>query len=78
MRVTTKDGVVHKFVITEVTDETLVGESNRILFTEIDKLQEMTITSSENTTRALVTTGKIIMGVSAGAAQAAAGASPNL
>ncbi len=70
---TTKDGRVHELVVTEITDEAIVSGSNKILFTEIDKLEEMTVTSEENTNKAILSTGAIIIYTGAMGAAAVAG-----
>ena len=75
VRVTTKDGIVHEFVVTEITDEALVGESNKILFTDINQLQEMTVTAEEKTNNAILAAPLLLIFIGAAAAGAAAGSS---
>lgn len=46
--VMTKDNQETEFVVTEVTDEAIVGENQKVLFTDIAKLQEQTVSAGEN------------------------------
>jgi len=47
--ITTKDEKVYEFEVVEITDDAIVGESEKVLFTDIHKLQEMTATSFNKT-----------------------------
>jgi len=60
VNITTKDEKVYEFEVVEITDEAIVGKSNKVLFTEIHKIQEMTVTSEENTNRAIAKTAIIL------------------
>ena len=44
----TKDKQETRFVVTEVTDEAVIGENQKVLFTDIAKLQEQTVSAGEN------------------------------
>jgi len=46
--VMTKDNQETEFVVTEVTDEAIVGENQKVLFIDIAKLQEQTVSAGEN------------------------------
>lgn len=72
VRVTTKDGIVHEFVVTEITDEALIGESNKILFKEINQLQEMTVTAEEKTNNAMVAAPVLLIFIGAAVLEGAA------
>ena len=48
MRIVTKDNEETEFVVVEVTDEAIVGENQKVLFTDIIKLQEQTVSAGEN------------------------------
>ncbi len=72
VKITTKDKKEYEFIVVDITEDAIVGESEKVLFTEINKLQEMTVTSGENTSRGVVGTILIIlMGAAAGASSAA-------
>jgi hypothetical protein len=62
VKIVTKDNEETSFVVVEVTYEAIVGESETVLFTDITKLQEQTVSAGENF---LIIT---IMTVGAGAA----------
>lgn len=59
--VTTKDGNEYEFEVVEITDEAIVGESDKVLFTDMHKLQKMTITSNENSAKAIIAVPLIII-----------------
>lgn len=72
VKITTKDNKEYEFIVVEITEDAIVGESEKVLFTEINKLQEMTVTSGENTGRGVAKTlFYILMGAGAGASSAA-------
>ncbi len=48
VKVVTKDNQETKFIVTEVTDEAIIGENQKVLFTDIAKLQEQTVSAGEN------------------------------
>jgi len=48
VKVVTKDNQETEFVVKEVTDEAIVGENQKVLFTDIEKLQEQTVSAGEN------------------------------
>ncbi len=74
VKVTTKDNKEYEFIVVEITEDAIVGESEKVLFTEIDKLQELTLTSGENTARGGAATVLIILWGAGHALGAAAGA----
>ena len=72
IKVVTKDNQEANFVVTEVTDKAIIGENHKILFSDIEKLQEQTVSAGENF--GVITL--ITIGVAAeGAAGALSGAS---
>ncbi len=48
VKVVTKDNQETEFVVIEVTDEAIIGENFKVLFTDIEKLQEQTVSAGEN------------------------------
>lgn len=48
VKIVTKDNEETSFVVVEVTDEAIVGESETVLFTDITKLQKQTVKAGEN------------------------------
>jgi hypothetical protein len=71
VKIVTKDNEETSFVVVEVTDEAIVGESETVLFTDITKLQEQTVSAGENFLIITIMT----LGVAAGgAAQGMGGA----
>jgi len=48
VKIVTKDNEETSFVVIEVTDEAIVGENQTVLFTDITKLQEQTVSAGEN------------------------------
>ena len=48
VKIVTKDNEEISFVVVEVTDEAIVGESQTVLFTDITKLEEQTVSGGEN------------------------------
>jgi len=75
VKITTIDEKEYEFIVVEITDDAIVGETEKVLFKDIHKLQEMTVTSGENTTKFIGETVLIIIyGAAAGAAGAAGGA----
>jgi hypothetical protein len=48
VKIVTKDKEETSFVVVEVTDEAIVGESETVLFTDITKLQKQTVSGGEN------------------------------
>lgn len=46
--VMTRDNQETEFVVSEVTDEAIIGENHKILFADIEKLQEQTVSAGEN------------------------------
>ncbi len=59
VKITTKDEKVYEFEVVEITDDAIVGESDKVLFTDIHKLQEMTVTAGENTVNVIA--GTVLM-----------------
>ncbi len=51
VRVTTKDNRKVEFEVVEVTDEAIIGENETIHFTNISKLEEMTVSEGEQAGR---------------------------
>jgi len=47
VKIVTKDNEETSFVVVEVTDEAIVGESQTVLFTDITKLQKQTASAGE-------------------------------
>ena len=41
VKITTKDKKEYEFIVVDITEDAIVGESEKVLFTEINKLQEM-------------------------------------
>ncbi len=64
VKIVTKDNQETEFVVTEVTDEAIVGENQKLLFTDIIKLQEQTVSAGENF--GIIT--MITLGIAGGAA----------
>ncbi len=79
VKIVTKDNQETEFVVTEVTDEAIVGENQKLLFTDIIKLQEQTVSAGENfgiiTMITLGIAGGAAAGVVGGAAAVGAAAS---
>jgi len=48
VRVQTKDNQKTEFVVTEVNDEAILGQNQKVLFTDIEKLQKQTVSAGEN------------------------------
>ena len=72
VKITTKDEKEYEFIVVEITDDAIIGETDKVLFTDIYKLQEMTVTSGENTAKGIAAAVFIIIyGAAAGAAGAA-------
>jgi len=69
VKITTKDENEYEFEVVEITDYAIVGKSEKVLFTDIHKLQEMTETSLNNT-------GDTIMLIIEIVGEGGAGASP--
>ncbi len=67
VKIVTEDNQETEFVVTEVTDEAIVGENQKVLFTDITKLQEQTVSAGENFGIITIMT----LGVAAGAAAGA-------
>jgi len=74
VKVTTKDEKEYEFIAVEITDNAIVGETDKVLFTDIYKLQEMVASSGENTAKGIAGTVFIVILGAAGAAGSAAGA----
>ena len=64
VKIVTKDNQETEFVVTEVTDEAIVGENQKILFTDITKFEQQTVSAGEN----FMIITLITLGVAAGAA----------
>jgi len=47
--ITTKDEKVYEFKVVEITDDAIVGETDKVLFTDIHNLQKKTANSFINT-----------------------------
>ena len=74
VRIVTKDNEETEFVVIEVTEEAIVGESETVLFTDIVKLQEQTVSAGENFGIITIITLGIATGGAAGIVGGAAGA----
>ena len=53
VKVTTKDKEEYEFIVVEITENAIVGESEKLLFEDIYNLQKMVATSGENTARGI-------------------------
>jgi hypothetical protein len=73
VKIVTKDNEETSFVVVEVTDEAIVGESETILFTDITKLQEQTVSAGKNFLIISIITLGVAAGAAAGATAGAAG-----
>ena len=72
--VVTKDDQEVEFVVVEVTDESIVGENEKVLFTDITKLEEETVSAGENfLIITVITLGAAAQGAASGAAGAVGG-----
>jgi len=60
VRIVAKDKREIEFVVVEVSDEAIIGENEKVLFTDIFILEEMSVSAGEN--------AGIIIGTTAGAA----------
>jgi len=60
VKIVTKDNREIEFIVVEVSDEAIIGENETVLFTDISKLEEMSVSAGENVL--------IIIGFTAGAA----------
>lgn len=49
VKVTTKDNKEYEFIVVEITEDAIVGETEKLLFKDINKLQKMVATSGEST-----------------------------
>jgi len=58
VRIVTKDSREIEFVVVEVSDEAIIGENEKVLFTDMSTLEKMNVSAGEN---ALVITGKILL-----------------
>lgn len=48
VKIVTNDNQETEFEVTDVTDEAILGENQKVLFTDIAKLQEQTVSAGEN------------------------------
>jgi len=48
VKIVTKDNREIEFVVVEVSDEAIIGENETVLFTDISKLEEMSVSAGEN------------------------------
>jgi len=48
VKIVTKDNKEIEFVVVEVSDEAIIGENETVLFTDISKLEEMSVSAGEN------------------------------
>jgi len=60
VRIVTKDNREIEFIVIEVSDEAIIGENEKVLFTDIFILEEMSVSAGEN--------AGIVIGTTAGAA----------
>lgn len=51
VKVTTKDNKEYEFIVVEITDDAILGETENLLFEDIYILQKMVATSGENIAR---------------------------
>ena len=58
VRIVTKDKREVDFVVIEVSDEAIIGENEKVQFTDISTLEKMNGSAGEN---ALVITGKVLL-----------------
>jgi len=73
VKIVTKDNEETSFVVVEVTDEAIVGENVKVLFTDITKLEEQTVSAGENFGIITIITLGVAAGAAAGAVAGAAG-----
>ena len=72
VKMVTKDNREIEFIVVEVSDEAIIGETEKVLFTDISKLEEMSVSAGENV---LVITIKTLDAAASGAAGGMSGAS---
>ena len=48
VKIVTKDNREIEFVVVEVSDEAIIGQNETVLFTDISKLEEMSVSAGEN------------------------------
>jgi len=48
VRIVTKDNKEIEFVVVKVSDEAIIGENEKVLFTDIFILEEMSVSTGEN------------------------------
>ena len=46
VKVTTKDNKEYEFIVVEITEDAIVGETEKLLFEDINKLQKMVVVTS--------------------------------
>ena len=46
VKVTTKDNKEYEFIVVEITEDAIVGETEKVLFEDINKLQKMVVLTS--------------------------------
>jgi len=80
VKITTMDSNEHEFEVVDITNDAIVGENEKVFFTDIHKFQKMVETSGKRTGKVIAgTVFIIILGaayVAAGVAGAAAGVHP--
>jgi len=60
VKIVSKDNKEIEFIVVEVSDEAIIGENEKVLFTDITKLEEMTVSAGKNVL--------IIIGITTGVA----------
>ena len=58
VKIVTEDNKEIEFVVVEVSDEAIIGENEKVLFTDISILEEMNVSSGENILYKIGTTFK--------------------
>jgi len=67
VKIVTKDNEESEFVVLEVTDDAILGENIKVLFTDITKLEEETVSGGENVgIITIMTIGAAVQGAGSG------------
>ena len=72
VKIVTEDNRETEFVVTEVTDEAILGENQKVLFTDITEFQEQTVSAGANFGIIVLITLGVAGGAAAGAVAGAA------
>jgi len=64
VKIVTEDNKEIEFVVVEVSDEAIIGENEKVLFTDISNLEEMSVSAGENVLIIIgITTGAVVEGI---------------